>query len=133
MDNNFTSSPSKQPPYPQDFVGMLIWSFTCFRGRANRKIYLLSMLILNILCAVILSYIGLNALETFAGKTIYILQIIASIAISLKRAQDMDYSWKWLLLMLIPIVNLYPLIKLAFSRGTIGPNQYGEDPLAYFD
>lgn len=122
---------TNQSSQSQSFFDMLIWSYTTFNGLANRKPYLLSMLVLNILCGLVLTYIGKDAPQTLTGKTVYLLQLVASLAISLKRAHDLNHSWKWLLLLLIPVVNLYPLIKLAFSRGTYGPNKYGEDPLNY--
>jgi uncharacterized membrane protein YhaH (DUF805 family) len=37
----------------------------------------------------------------------------------------------WFLLVgIIPLVNLWVLIELGFLRGTPGPNRYGPDPLA---
>ncbi len=53
-----------------------------------------------------------------------------SFAVSLKRCHDRGRSGAFLLLYLVPVVNLWPLIELYFLKGTTGPNEYGEDPLA---
>jgi uncharacterized membrane protein YhaH (DUF805 family) len=45
---------------------------------------------------------------------------------SVKRCRDRDHSGWFLLLGLIPILNLWPLIELGFLAGTDGPNRYGD-------
>ena len=34
-----------------------------------------------------------------------------------------------ILLLFVPLVNLWPVVELLFLRGTVGPNQYGPDPV----
>ena len=52
-----------------------------------------------------------------------------SIALGIKRAHDRDHSGWYLLLMLIPFVNLWVIIELGCLAGTPGANRFGPDPL----
>jgi uncharacterized membrane protein YhaH (DUF805 family) len=54
--------------------------------------------------------------------------IVTGIAVSVKRCHDRDHSGWFLLVGLIPLVNLWVTIELGFLRGTVGENQYGYDP-----
>ena len=51
--------------------------------------------------------------------------LYSSIAVNVKRCHDRDHSGWFLLLGLIPILNLWPFIELGFLAGTDGPNGYG--------
>ena len=48
---------------------------------------------------------------------------------SVKRAHDLNWTGWWLLLFLIPVINIYFGLQLIFLKGTTGINGYGEDPL----
>jgi len=52
------------------------------------------------------------------------------LVVQIKRCHDRDRSGWFILLYLIPIVNLWPLIEICFLKGTTGPNRFGEDPIA---
>ena len=52
-----------------------------------------------------------------------------SLAMSVKRAHDRGRSGLFILLFLIPLVNLWPLVELYFLPGTSGENKFGPDPL----
>lgn len=57
--------------------------------------------------------------------------ILPAWAVSVKRAHDRDHSGWFLLVSLIPFVGgLWLFIELGFLKGTVGPNQYGPDPIA---
>lgn len=47
----------------------------------------------------------------------------------IKRFHDLGHSGWWSLTTMIPLVAFVPIIYLLFWRGTVGPNQYGHDPL----
>jgi uncharacterized membrane protein YhaH (DUF805 family) len=51
------------------------------------------------------------------------------IAIYIKRAHDRDRSGAFVLVMLVPLLNFWPLIEFWFLRGTIGSNRFGADPV----
>lgn len=58
-----------------------------------------------------------------------ILELWAQAALSVKRAHDRGRSGWFVLVLFIPLVQIWPLIELWFLRGTTGDNQYGPDPL----
>jgi len=48
-----------------------------------------------------------------------------------RRWHDIDRSGFWILVNLVPILGpVYSGFELGFERGTVGMNEYGEDPLA---
>ncbi len=51
-----------------------------------------------------------------------------SIAMGIKRWHDRDRAWWWVLLGVIPIVNLYAYFCLLFLGGSPHINQFGENP-----
>ncbi|RDK84326.1 DUF805 domain-containing protein [Marinirhabdus gelatinilytica] len=61
----------------------------------------------------------------------YLILLIPSIAVSVRRLHDTDRSGWWYLLNVIPIVNYVgSIVLLVFycTEGTRGANQYGKDP-----
>jgi uncharacterized membrane protein YhaH (DUF805 family) len=53
-----------------------------------------------------------------------------TLAVSVKRCHDRGRSAWFLLLWLLPLVNIWVAIELGCLKGTTGPNVYGEDPLS---
>lgn len=54
-----------------------------------------------------------------------------SICVYGKRYHDRDKSAWWMMIALIPILGvIWMIVELGFLKGTQGPNEYGEDPLA---
>lgn len=49
--------------------------------------------------------------------------------VSVRRCHDLNMSGKWILLSVVPLVNLLFGIYLLFAKGTVGWNKYGADPL----
>ncbi len=64
------------------------------------------------------------------GALITIVLLLPTIAVSLRRLHDIDRSGWWYLLVLIPIIGWIVLLVWYCTRGTVGPNRYGSDPLA---
>jgi uncharacterized membrane protein YhaH (DUF805 family) len=88
-------------------------------------IYLLSSLALGLLVAMAGNNSGiagvlaiLNGLVTF-GVYIFLCR---------RRLHDTGASGWWILLSLIPLVNLYFLYLMMFKRGDAGANEYGAPP-----
>jgi uncharacterized membrane protein YhaH (DUF805 family) len=55
--------------------------------------------------------------------------LLPSISVAVRRLHDTDHSGWWWWLALIPLVGIIVLIVWWATRGTLGPNRFGEDPL----
>lgn len=101
-----------------------------FSGRAQRSEYwyfFLFMVIVNIVASVLDSIIFGDMPLLYLIATLAL--IVPSIAAGARRLHDTDKSGWWLLLGLIPVVGVIVLIVFFCQRGTVGPNQFGLDPL----
>ena len=54
---------------------------------------------------------------------------IYRIMMGVRRLHDLDKCGWWMLLLIVPLVNLFFCLYLLFFKGTEGPNEYGDDPL----
>jgi uncharacterized membrane protein YhaH (DUF805 family) len=61
----------------------------------------------------------------FIGFLILILAVIVGVSISIRRWHDLDKSGWYVILSIIPIVNIVADLILLFMPGTKGDNQYG--------
>jgi len=57
-----------------------------------------------------------------------LLSIGPNYATAVRRSHDVDRSGWFVLLWLVPIVQIWVLLELGFRRGTIGDNQFGPEP-----
>jgi uncharacterized membrane protein YhaH (DUF805 family) len=73
------------------------------------------------LIQIILQLIGGYMGFEWADEIYSVLVLLPSIAVGVRRMHDVNKSGWYLL---IPFYNLY----LAVTAGTVGPNEYGEDP-----
>ena len=104
------------------------------KGRVNRKLYwafiglYLGAIILALLIEEMLGY-GPDEGGGLAGLTVLAL-VWPGIVIIIKRWHDHNRSGWWYLIAFVPVLGaIYATVKLGFMRGTVGPNQYGPDPL----
>lgn len=54
---------------------------------------------------------------------------IGSIMIAIRRLHDLNKSGWFLLIGLIPLINMIFMLYILLIPGTVGDNQYGADPL----
>lgn len=54
--------------------------------------------------------------------------LVPSIAVTVRRFHDFGYSAWFTLVLLIPVVNFWPLFMLSFMNSQPGANEYGESP-----
>jgi uncharacterized membrane protein YhaH (DUF805 family) len=108
------------------------WLFFSFEGRINRGKFWLGIVILWAVVWVLAIIAGATGstflwwLITFLG----ILIIWPSLALSIKRWHDRNKSGWWVLIGLVPLIGgIWALIETGFLAGTVGPNEYGLDPL----
>ncbi|MEW6536612.1 MAG: DUF805 domain-containing protein [Candidatus Auribacterota bacterium] len=104
-------------------------------GRISRKTYWLKYVLpVTLLCyATIL--IDVIAGTISAGFGIFslvfgLITLYPSIAVGIKRCHDRNRSGWFLLLGVVPLLNIWLIIELGFLQGTIGDNKYGTDPLS---
>lgn len=111
--------------------------FFTSKGRLNRKSYIYRSLFLSLVFCVV------QGVLTFATNTIDALELlfavvafgfslfsfVSNIMMDVRRLHDLDLSGWWMLLMLVPLVNIFFALYMLFFKGTDGPNQYGDDPL----
>lgn len=92
-----------------------------FEGRSRRAEYWWSYLMVFII-SLLIGWIPI------IGWLILLATVVPSIAVGVRRLHDINKSGWFMLLSLIPIVGSIILIIWFCQEGTIGPNQYGEDP-----
>ena len=106
-----------------------------FQGRVNRAWYFWhtfldgAVAIGLILAIVIVGGMLGNPLFALPAVGVAVAAGVAELAITVKRLHDIGRpGWHWWLL-LIPFYNIYLGLSLLFKRGSIGPNEFGTDPL----
>src|SRR3954468_14824563 len=106
-------------------------NYVNFSGRAARSEYwywvlfvVLLSIVTNIIDAVISSS-GIGILSAIVSLALF----LPGLAVGIRRLHDLDKSGWWTLLIFIPLVGAIILIVWACTRGTMGPNRFGPDPL----
>ena len=120
-------------------------SIFSFSGRIGRLRYLAYNTGVNlILTVVMIPFLGMSGfmasggdmsamaggLGGFAIIIFYIATIVVSVMFAKRRLNDLNRSGWFVLLFIIPIVNLLLIIYLIFFSGTDGDNSYGPMPAA---
>lgn len=108
---------------------VVVERYADFQGRSPRSefwwfvlFYLLASLVIGLLGAVS---------ETLAGIVNFIfwlVLLIPSIAVGVRRLHDIDRTGWWVLIGLVPVLGTLVLIFFFVQRGTPGPNRFGPDP-----
>lgn len=123
-----------------------------FEGRINRKPFWLSLLVLVVLQWILFIVFGMLLGTSMTGLDpstdpaemsamamkamipmwiVILLFLYPSLAIYTKRWHDRGKSGWWSLICLVPLIGgIWMLVECGFLRGTEGPNQYGNDPIA---
>jgi uncharacterized membrane protein YhaH (DUF805 family) len=117
-----------------------------FQGRTNRAKFWLVALAIFVVEAILFAVLGSNvamaddpqeALARMGPVTSIVLLLFGilvtwiSIAVGIKRFHDRNKSGVWILIIFVPVIGgLWYLIECGFLRGTVGPNDYGSDPLS---
>lgn len=92
--------------------------FVSPEGRIGRLDFFLGFLAFIFTASCIKYVIGEPTLFT-------IIPLISFIIICIKRLHDLNMSGFWVILGIIPIINMILAVQLFFFRGYIGPNLYG--------
>ena len=136
------SPPPYQPPYggggapqPEDLRAILL----TYQGRLNRKPYILRGLLVGITSSILSNVMGVMAessslalnLVSLVLLVVVLALCVVSVMLMIRRWHDLGKSGWFSLLLLVPLVNFVVGLYLWVKKGDDGPNQYGEDPLAY--
>ena len=110
-------------------IPQLLFSFS---GRINRQPYWLIGIAIGVASGAMSGVAATVLPESvamvgFMGVSIASLWI--SLALGVKRAHDRGRSGLFLLLLFVPLLNLWPMVELLFLPGTPGENKFGADPL----
>lgn len=111
-------------------VKICLGKYATFSGRAPRSEYWWFYLFTFIAMTVgglidLLLWEKLGWLYGIIGLLLFLPGLTASV----RRLHDRDRSGWWLLLGAIPLVGTIILIVWLATRGTVGPNRFGPDPL----
>ena len=108
-------------------------------GRLNRLRYFMYQILWMLISAVvgaILGFIGgfltndvQSLLVTVPTGMWSFVASVGSIMISIRRLHDLNKSGWFMLLLVIPFVNIVFILYLYLAPGTVGYNNYGADPL----
>jgi uncharacterized membrane protein YhaH (DUF805 family) len=108
------------------------WYLFGFEGRINRGKFWLGWAVIWVFLFVTYG-IALATESGFLIGLVGLLNLLAiwpALAIQIKRWHDRDKSGWWVLIGLIPLIGpIWVLVECGFLPGTVGPNQYGPDPL----
>jgi uncharacterized membrane protein YhaH (DUF805 family) len=104
--------------------------YATFVGRAPRSEYWYFILFTCLVSIVA----GVLDVAMFGDSEIFnaiaaIALLLPTLAVTVRRLHDKDYSGWWVLLSLIPLIGAIVLVVWFCQRGTVGPNRFGPDPL----
>lgn len=109
--------------------------FATFSGRARRQEYWL----FNLDCMIVSSFLSslslslarnivANIVVSIVAVAWSLFIIIPSLAVLVRRLHDVNRSGWWLLFLFLPIVGWIVLFVFTLLPGTVGENDYGDDP-----
>ena len=111
-------------------------------GRINRKEYFIRLLLLGLgygffMTFSVTAFILATGRGTALGYVPFGLLALLTLFIFwrlvmtyVKRLHDLDKSAVWIILCVIPLINMLFLAYLCLIKGTDGDNKYGKDPLS---
>jgi uncharacterized membrane protein YhaH (DUF805 family) len=104
-------------------------NYVSFAPRARRSEYWwfgLFFLLAELVGGIVDAVVGLNGIVT--GLVVVGL-LLPSLAVLVRRLHDLDRSGWWYWIVLVPLVGPILLLVWCCSRGTLGPNRFGPDPI----
>ena len=111
----------------KNYIDVLTHRYATFSGRAARREYWMFAL-WNIIVAILISI-----LDTFIGSTIpywvyFLVIIIPSIALGVRRLHDTGHSGWWMFIGLIPLLGGLIILFWLIKDSMVGDNAYGPNP-----
>lgn len=127
------------------FFSKVLKDYFAFSGRLNRKLYICRSIAVTFF-SIALAFLLFFAFAGFPPSRQYkhpefvwihvtllllimVLTIWIGFSLGVRRCHDVEKSGWWLLLGMVPYINIAWGLYLIFKRGTVGPNRYGDDPI----
>ena len=116
-------------------IGQILFSFEGRIGRGTWWAATIGVMVVNVVLQGIMAGVasGSSGGEGFAAILILLLLvplIWISLAVSVKRWHDRGKSGWMVLVGLIPLIGaIWQLVECGILRGTVGSNEYGDDPV----
>ena len=127
------------------FFSKVLKDYFAFSGRLNRKPYICRSIAVTFF-SIALAFLLFFAFAGFPPSRQYkhpefvwihvtllllimVLTIWVGFSLGVRRCHDVEKTGWWLLLGMVPYINIAWGLYLIFKRGTIGPNRYGDDPI----
>jgi uncharacterized membrane protein YhaH (DUF805 family) len=112
----------------------ILWLFFGFRGRIDRKAFLLGGLAMMVITMFVLYRVslaeqlerGLDFWSTIFAAVIFV-SLWCQAALAAKRLHDMNQPGLFAVTMFVPVLNFFAFIALCFMKGTPGANKFGAD------
>ncbi len=109
-------------------VGSCFSKYVTFSGRAVRSefwYFALFQILANLVASTVDYSLGVN----IVGPLFDIVVALPALAVAVRRLHDIDKSGWWVLLWFVPIIGWLFLLIWHCTKGTLGPNRFGPDPL----
>ena len=109
------------------FIDVLTSHYFDFSGRATRQQYWMFVFYAGLLLSIVVIafFLSDNSSFLFLLLGLFLLILIPSYAIQVRRLHDIGWSGWWALLNLIPYVGGIAVLVLHCLPGQIGTNKYG--------
>jgi uncharacterized membrane protein YhaH (DUF805 family) len=111
-----------------DAIRSCFAKYATFSGRAPRSEYwyfVLFQALASIVAGVVSAKVELNLITTLLELVLF----LPALAVSVRRLHDIDKSGWWLLVGFVPLIGWIFIIIWACTKGSLGPNRFGPDPL----
>ena len=99
-----------------------------FSGRARRREYWSYALCTFVIACVVGLIDGLIGQRNILSLIVSLALLLPSLAISLRRLQDIGKPWQYILFAFIPIIGVLYLLYLGVQDSQPGENAYGPNP-----
>lgn len=107
-------------------------------GRARRReywMYTLATALLSLTISIVFGILGFAAdifstIGSLLSALLSLALLLPGITLAIRRLHDIGKSGWYLFIALIPLVGAFILLYFLVTAGTVGPNEYGEDPKA---
>lgn len=107
-------------------------NYVNFSGRSSRPAYWWPVL-MNILVCLIISWIVPESkyftLNLIISGLWALVNLLPGLAVCVRRLHDIDKSWVWILISLVPLVGTIWFVVLMAQPGNPGSNEYGPAPM----